>query len=96
MINASWIRIVNEPYLQKTKIMTNFRHAIKKTDVPIKGCLHTLRGGLSGANASATNCGPRAEPPIPTESICVKRPSGEDGGLICGFISRHQTQQKEN
>lgn len=44
---------------------------------------NTLSGGLSGANASATNCGPRADPPIPTESIWVKRPLGEDGGLIC-------------
>lgn len=43
----------------------------------------TLRGGLSGANASATNWGPRAEPPIPTDRICVKRPAGDDGGLIC-------------
>lgn len=42
----------------------------------------TFSGGLSGAKASATNCGPRAEPPIPTESICVKRPSGEEGGII--------------
>jgi len=31
--------------------------------------IDTLSGGLSGASASATNCGPRAEPPIPTDSI---------------------------
>jgi len=31
--------------------------------------LDTLSGGLSGASASATNCGPRAEPPIPIDSI---------------------------
>ena len=43
----------------------------------------TLRGGLSGAKASATNCGPRAEPPIPIESICVKRPAEDEGGFIC-------------
>lgn len=43
--------------------------------------LSTLRGGLSGANASATNWGPRAEPPIPIERIWVKVPFW--GGLIC-------------
>lgn len=43
----------------------------------------TFRGGLSGANASATNWGPNDEPPIPTESTWVKRPAGDDGGLIC-------------
>ncbi|PWA49601.1 Histone H4 [Artemisia annua] len=36
----------------------------------------TLRGGLLGVKASGTNCGPRAEPPIPTDNICAKRPSG--------------------
>lgn len=56
----------------------------------------TLRGGLSGANASATNCGPRAEPPIPTESMCVKRPSGDDGGLICSFKVRNLRYKAED
>ena len=50
----------------------------------------TLRGGLSGANASATNCGPSAEPPIPIESIEVKRPSGDVGGLICTCNVKNQ------
>lgn len=50
----------------------------------------TLSGGLSGASASATNCGPSAEPPIPTESIWVNRPSGDDGGLI------YQTKTTKN
>lgn len=49
----------------------------------VKGQRQTFRGGLSGANASATNWGPRAEPPIPTERIWVKRPAGDAGGLIC-------------
>ena len=30
-------------------------------------------GGKSAANASSTNCGPSAEPPIPIESISVNR-----------------------
>ncbi|KAK9160758.1 hypothetical protein Syun_007099 [Stephania yunnanensis] len=38
----------------------------------------------SGSKADMTTFrGPRAEPPIPTERICVKRPAGDDGGLIC-------------
>lgn len=45
----------------------------------------TFKGGLSGANASETNWGPNAEPPIPTESTWVKRPAEDDGGLICLF-----------
>jgi len=49
----------------------------------------TFSGGLSGASASATNCGPSAEPPIPTESICVNLPSGDDGGLICQNANHH-------
>lgn len=67
----------------------------KAKPAPIDRVSYTLRGGLSGANASATNCGPRAEPPIPTESIWVKRPSGEDGGLICNFDFKQRARKKK-
>lgn len=45
-------------------------------------------GGLSGASALATNCGPKDEPQIPMEIIWVNRPAGDDGGLICIYTSK--------
>ena len=53
--------------------------------------IQTLRGGLSGANASATNCGPKADPPMPTDKTCVKRSTGQGGGLIWHHHQRRNT-----
>jgi hypothetical protein len=67
-----------------------FNISIHKTTTQLNSTHYTLSGGLSGASASATNCGPSAEPPIPTESIWVNLPSGDEGGLI------YQNQTKHN
>jgi hypothetical protein len=63
--------------LPNMQLGSNFRHYQQQTiqhfhsqkTTQLNSTHYTLSGGLSGASASATNCGPSAEPPIPTESI---------------------------
>lgn len=69
MINPRRVGIVDESYLPSQQQKLTKRNPKTRHQSCERVNVRTLRGGLSGAKASATNCGPSAEPPIPTDRI---------------------------